>query len=225
MFSQVCDSRCGSGLFGDLHCNWRSLGPSCRYCFNDLVAARLADEVASTRGGRIIMCSTHEPPPATEAIDSRVEAADSWMEAVFQAAGHVEQIRDSSDDLSFSKASSIEDSRRNEDPAHLEFAVNVTRGEMCAFVPGYLEFLAETNLTVSSINIFMPGMKIAVLTHPIDFHVYNRYDIVNNSQCQLPGQRTQSMVTYEDKLTNFARVLILSRIDRNRDLLPVGYRY
>lgn len=225
MFLQVCDSSCGSGQFGDLHCNWRDLGPSCRYCFHDLMAARLADEVASTRGGRVIMCSTHEPPRAPEAIDSPMEAVDSSIEAVLQAAGYVEQIRDSSDDSASSKASSSEESRRNEDPAHLEFAVNITRGEMCAFVPGYLEFLAETNLTVSSIDLFMPGMKIAVTTHPIDFHVYNRYETVYNGHCQWPEQRTQLIVTHEAKITNIARVLFLSWIDRSMDLLPVGCRY
>eukprot|EP00904_Undaria_pinnatifida_P002830 jgi/Undpi1/12548/HiC_scaffold_6.g02217.m1 len=63
--SIVCDTTCGSGRYGDYNCNWRGHGSTCRYCFEDIKTAMLADEVAKRRGGRVIMCDTHEPPRET----------------------------------------------------------------------------------------------------------------------------------------------------------------
>ena len=58
----MCDHTCGSGRYGDFNCDWRGHGSTCRYCFDDVKTALLADEVAKRRGGRVIMCDTHEPP-------------------------------------------------------------------------------------------------------------------------------------------------------------------
>lgn len=55
---QVCDDSCGDGVYGDYNCDWRGLGPKCRFCFDDLEAALMADEVARSHGGRVMMCST-----------------------------------------------------------------------------------------------------------------------------------------------------------------------
>lgn len=54
------------------------------------------------------------------------------------------------------------------------FGGNVTRGEMCAFILGYFEFLPETSVTVSSVTHFMPGMRVGIATSPVDFSVFNR---------------------------------------------------
>lgn len=59
---QVCDHACGTGRYGDYHCNWRNHGLKCRHCFDDLHEALIADKVAQQRGGRVIMCDTYEPP-------------------------------------------------------------------------------------------------------------------------------------------------------------------
>ena len=56
----------------------------------------------------------------------------------------------------------------------IPFTQNVARGELCAFLPGYLEFLAETNVTVNSILEFMPGVRVSIATGIYDFHAYNR---------------------------------------------------
>eukprot|EP00903_Cladosiphon_okamuranus_P009984 g9470.t1 len=58
----VCDASCGSNSHGDYGCNWKGLGAKCRHCYDDLEAALLADDVAKHHGGRVIMCSTMEPP-------------------------------------------------------------------------------------------------------------------------------------------------------------------
>ena len=43
---------------------------TCRYCFDHISTALLADEVAKRRGGRVIMCDTHEPPREEEVVPS-----------------------------------------------------------------------------------------------------------------------------------------------------------
>lgn len=60
-------------------------------------------------------------------------------------------------------------------PSEILFAQDVVRGEMCAFVPGYFMFIAETKVTVQSVLHFMPGMRVVVAVHPSDAHVYGRY--------------------------------------------------
>lgn len=67
---QVCDVTCGTGRYGDYNCNWRDRGVTCRYCFVDLETALIADEVAQRRGGRVIMCNTHETPPSELLMDA-----------------------------------------------------------------------------------------------------------------------------------------------------------
>lgn len=52
---QICDHRCGSGHFSDYNCNWRDRGAHCRFCFDDLDAALVADKAAKRNGGRVIM--------------------------------------------------------------------------------------------------------------------------------------------------------------------------
>eukprot|EP00752_Nemacystus_decipiens_P010095 g8996.t1 len=61
-----------------------------------------------------------------------------------------------------------------DDPRGVVFTQNVARGELCVFLPGHLEFLAETNVTVNSILQFMPGVRVSIATGIYDFHAYNR---------------------------------------------------
>lgn len=61
-----------------------------------------------------------------------------------------------------------------DDPRELLFTKDIARGEICVFVPGYLEYLAETNHTVNSVLGFMPGVRVSIATGIFDFHVYNR---------------------------------------------------
>ncbi|CAM9459802.1 unnamed protein product [Scytosiphon promiscuus] len=81
----VCDSSCGTGLYGDYNCGWKNRGSGCRYCFDDLEAALLADQVAAEHGGRVIMCSTLAPPSTergTSADNARVvrgQGLPKWM--------------------------------------------------------------------------------------------------------------------------------------------------
>ncbi|CAM9350086.1 unnamed protein product [Scytosiphon promiscuus] len=70
---QVCDDSCGDGVHGDYNCNWRGLGSKCRFCFDDLEAALLADEVAKNHGGRVVMCSTMAPPVQQSVVSASVE--------------------------------------------------------------------------------------------------------------------------------------------------------
>lgn len=60
------------------------------------------------------------------------------------------------------------------DPAMTPFGKGILRGELCAFVPGYFQFIAETEATVQSVVHFMRGMRIRVAVHPHEFYVYNK---------------------------------------------------
>lgn len=59
-------------------------------------------------------------------------------------------------------------------PATMAYSGDITRGEVCAFMPGYFDFLPETRVSVASVLHFMPGMKVGIATNPMDFHVFNR---------------------------------------------------
>lgn len=156
---QVCDYRCGSKIYGDLHCNWRGLGRTCRFCFQDDFEAYLADETAKSDGSRVIMCATHEPPAAIWS---------NWT----QELGSVDrdEPRLALPANAITKAPEVDIAAE----AAVVYNGNITRGEMCAFILGYFEFLPETSVTVSSVLHFMPGMRVGIATHPGDFHVFNR---------------------------------------------------
>lgn len=154
---QVCDHRCGSGLYGDLHCNWRGLGESCRFCFRDKLAAHIADEAIKANGSRVIMCDTHEPP-ISHGAEMEVAAMKVDLNPVVIRTHEKDEPED----------------EEIEDPATTEYFANITHGEICAFMRGYFEFLTETNASVASILEFMPGVRVGIAAGPRDFHVYNR---------------------------------------------------
>lgn len=166
--AQVCDYRCGSGRYRDLHCNWKDLGETCRLCFRDTSAAHVADQVAMTHGARVIMCDTHEPPVPIASFPRNMK----------------EMGNDSDDGTGEDPSSSISSGKdisqifaatdNGVDPSTTEYIGTTTHGHMCAFLQGYFEFLAETRVSVASILDFMPGMRVAIATHPRDFHAYQR---------------------------------------------------
>eukprot|EP00904_Undaria_pinnatifida_P009850 jgi/Undpi1/5996/HiC_scaffold_2.g01270.m1 len=78
----VCDDTCGSGRHGDYNCDWRGHGSTCRYCFDDIKTALLADEFGKRRGGRVFMCDTHEPPheaivPGSDDCEGAIRVCDT----------------------------------------------------------------------------------------------------------------------------------------------------
>ena len=157
---KVCDYRCGSGIYGDLHCNWRGFGQTCRFCFHDAFKAHLADEVAKVNGTRVIECATHEPPSAIWSdFAQEVQAMDETTATAALEA------------LAASKQAPTLDAAAG---AALPYIGNITRGEICAFMVGYFEFFSETEISVSSVTHFMPGMRVRIATTPRDFHVFNR---------------------------------------------------
>ena len=62
----------------------------------------------------------------------------------------------------------------DEDSASIPFHGDVTRGDMCAFIPGYFQFIAETEVSIQSVVHFMPGMRVVVAVHLNDFSVYQK---------------------------------------------------
>ncbi|CAM9111525.1 unnamed protein product [Hapterophycus canaliculatus] len=150
----ICDYRCGGGKYGNFHCNWRGLGDKCRLCFDDPVTAYLADGIARAHDSRVVMCATHEPPTFGanffESFVLRNSSADEDQEPL------------------------LLDIDRERDQAQTVHSGTVLRGEMCGFLRGYFEFLAETEVAVSSILQFMPGMRVGIATYPRDYHVFNR---------------------------------------------------
>ncbi|CAM9820997.1 unnamed protein product [Ectocarpus fasciculatus] len=157
----VCDYRCGSGHYGDLHCNWKGLGETCRLCFRQSSTAYVADQVAITHGARVIMCDTHEPPVPVASFSTKVKEMGSGEDPsslISSGDGKPEIFAIDSD----------------ADPSITEYIGTTTHGHMCAFLQGYFELLAETRVSVASILDLMPGMRVAIATHPRDFHAYYR---------------------------------------------------
>jgi len=153
IFLQVCDYRCGSGRYGDLNCNWRGMGRTCRLCFGDPLAARVADDISKAHGSRVILCNTHEPPSDNDS--------------------HRELISEDTD--SAADTGLVVDDE--DDPAAMPYTGDVARGELCAFVRGYAQMLPEISGTVSSILAFMPGMRVGIATTPGDFRAFNKCEL------------------------------------------------
>lgn len=158
----MCDYRCGSRVYGDLHCNWRGFGQTCRFCFHDPFEAYLADESAKLKGSRVILCATHEPPVGvwSNSALSSVEVGDLGSTKTALDIP-VEGDTKAPDVGMAANASTL-------------YSGDITRGEMCAFMTGYFEFLPETRVAVSSVTHFMAGMKVGIATSFADFHAFNR---------------------------------------------------
>ncbi|CAM9650691.1 unnamed protein product, partial [Ectocarpus sp. 12 AP-2014] len=164
----VCDYRCGSGRYGDLHCNWKDLGKTCRLCFRQTSAAYVADQVAMTYGARVIMCDTHEPPVPIASFSRNMKEMGSVTDH--------DTGKDPSSSISSKegKPEVFAAIDNDADPSTTQYIGTITRGDMCAFLQGYFELLAETRVSVASILDFMPGMRVAIATHPSDFHAFHR---------------------------------------------------
>lgn len=157
--TQVCDSRCGTGLYGDFNCDWLGLGLTCRRCFEETSVAQFADSIAKTRGQRVILCATHEPPLSAVSLKSHIE------EKLGHGGG-------GGGDANASTTFPQESGRSDHSTA--VYVGSTTINQMCVFLRGYFDLLAEVRLSVSSVLEFMPGMHVAVATHPRDFQVFNR---------------------------------------------------
>lgn len=59
-------------------------------------------------------------------------------------------------------------------PAAAPFVGDIMHGNICLFIPGYFEFFHEARLAVESVLTFMPGVRIVIATHPMDYHVFYR---------------------------------------------------
>ena len=154
ILQQVCDYRCGTGIYGDLNCNWRGLGQTCRFCFQDAFQASLADEIAISSGSRVVLCATHEPPTSGDGVPR----------------GGAESSLALPSDAAVAEAPDLDAAAQDA----LASTESVSLDEMCAFIAGYYEFYAETNVSVSSVLHFMPGMRVGIATNPGHFHVFNR---------------------------------------------------
>ncbi|CAM9442866.1 unnamed protein product [Ectocarpus sp. 4 AP-2014] len=191
----VCDYRCGSGRYGNLHCNWKGLGETCRLCFRQTQEAYVADKVAMTFGARVIMCDTHEPPvPIVSFSRNGKEEIGSSSD---DNAGEASSSSNSSGEDKPEMLSTIDN---HADPSRTTHIGTTTRGHMCAFLQGYFELLAETRVSVDSILDFMPGMRVAIATHPRDFHAYHR------ALGQLPGVKIGNSSNVEYGALNADRI-------------------
>eukprot|EP00903_Cladosiphon_okamuranus_P008190 g7887.t1 len=179
----VCDYRCGSGVHGDLHCNWRGLGRNCRFCFQDSFDAHLADEISKTNGSRVIMCDTHEPPIAIGS-NPKLELGSVGKAEPPVALRSGDATETAEVDVSYT---ALTEPQPEVDFAATIFRGNITRGEMCAFMVGYFEFLEETTVGVSSVLHFMPGMRVGIATHPTDYDVFNRFGCTYNTALSQKG--------------------------------------
>jgi len=102
------------------------------------------------------MCETHEAPPEVQdiaRIHYGIEAGTAGTNPVGGA-----YLKDST----------------TLNPGAITFIGNITHGNICVYVPGYFEFFHETQLTVNSIFAFMPGVRVVIATHPMDYHVFYR---------------------------------------------------
>eukprot|EP00903_Cladosiphon_okamuranus_P005533 g5510.t1 len=172
----VCDYRCGSGTFGDYNCNWRDRGAHCRFCFDDLNAAIMADKAAKRKGGRVIMCNTHEPPEERK----KLEVYALEQERAEAAAAAVDVAEDEKDSgVKLRRAADQEEEEEEEIVAPvtasmMPYTKDLVHGDLCAFTTGYFTFLAETESSVRSIQHFMPGVRVRVAVDPVYFSVFNR---------------------------------------------------
>lgn len=59
------------------------------------------------------------------------------------------------------------------DPATMTpFSKNLLRGNLCAFIPGYLNQRQYAKISVESVVRFMPGMRVAVAADPSEIAEY-----------------------------------------------------
>lgn len=143
------------------------MGSTCRFCFRDQLAARVADAIVIPLGQRVVMCETHEPPVSSRASFSDVTAHNSKGSTVKR----VESDMDTNDETS-GQVSEIDEAPT--DASEIKFTDQITRGQLCIFMPGYFEFLGETSVLTYSVLYFMPGARVMIPTSSLDFHVFNR---------------------------------------------------
>lgn len=60
------------------------------------------------------------------------------------------------------------------DHSAMEFGPNITLGQLCVFIPGNANFHHIIEVSVMSIHVFMPGIRVVIATNPTNFDSYNR---------------------------------------------------
>ena len=104
------------------------------------------------------MCNTHEPPTS---IEVPVESETQEPEPPSSLPHSPDRGNTNAKDLVG-------------DAAATEYVAGIKRGDLCAFMLGYFDFLPETNVSVQSVLQFMPGMRVTIVTDRRDFSVFNR---------------------------------------------------
>ncbi|CAM9264062.1 unnamed protein product [Choristocarpus tenellus] len=154
----VCDATCSDQRFGAYNCNFRGYD-SCRSCFIDEKKAREVDTIARLKGGRAIMCNTHEPP-----LSQFCQGAVGEDLVLDMEGSEGDDSAEEDDDVT------SEDSESSK-PYRLS---NVDHRQYCIVIRGYQNVVAETILTVESVCHFMAGAKIVIATHPSSFFSFER---------------------------------------------------
>lgn len=159
---QVCDSGCGTPPYGS-PCNWSNLGMKCPFCFHQATTALIAGKITHEARGRLILCDINETFPGEP---SMARIAD--VTPRFQNDGVVGKVNSTpADGTHMGEPPSIK-------PAEAPFIGDIMHGNICHFIPGYFEFFHEARLAVASILTFMPGVRVVIATHPMDYHVFDR---------------------------------------------------
>lgn len=116
------------------------------------------------------MCDTHEPPPpetedGSNPVERNLAEQSSQTESDSSSPEAVE--------IAFDSSSPIDPASPTESPA-VKFPDDITNENICVFISGYFEFYHETKVSIESVKKFMPGVRVTVASHPMDFHVFNR---------------------------------------------------
>lgn len=131
------------------------------------------------------MCDTHEPPPAESEDGDANKPVERNLdeEDAPDPNGLGLDVGDMSSDWDSASPDDMEtvvDSSSPVDPASpmelpaVKFPDSITNENICVFISGYFEFYHETKVSIQSVQKFMPGVRVTIATHPMDFHVFNR---------------------------------------------------
>lgn len=135
-----------------------------------MFAARIADKVAITMGSRVIMCDTLQPPPVAGEMEGKIMEKLKLPRALKEPSAGVER--------SLATSSGKVDIRKKApfkwDVSSSEFAPNIMTRQICVFIPGHAGLHYVTEVSVTSINTFMPDVSVVVATYAANFEDYNR---------------------------------------------------
>lgn len=73
-----------------------------------------------------------------------------------------------------SRARPPDDAKHVEDPTKEVYVKDIARGQICAFMIGYSTYLKETEVAAKSVLTLMPGVRVAIATHPDELSDFSR---------------------------------------------------